>query len=434
MTTITNPVHKQLIANIRREHQARQAASGSIESQRASLRRQTVSAPVRSTKVTASSASLSEAIQVYTIAPGTPKSDIQNVLWFFHFSNMSKKSKGVLQWQNLLASWCYNLYSGVFQGVQPATYEIHQITPAQLANIKIVVDTQFTPNSREIPDLRENRKTAKGELKMFDLPEVVYTDMSDVHQTMEMGVWYGLLGVLALAAAKDVAGKGGKALTENRFKALKGKYGWDDTVAAPLSSKYRPSVDAFKGFSAAWVRLVAYKKALFTSAAALLAQKSGAEDDAFLTTVKMMRYADLTHVTLIHEFLSQYYWVGSIPSLAADVNSYYAGLQQLLNACDVLTDTRGRELKDAEGNLVRDTACMPYLKMIYGDSLDLAKRDTMKKLLFVAWSVLKESSPTLSEYEVADRFPPILAEFDAWRSNVDTVEESEEEESEPEEE
>ncbi|DAD54828.1 ORF2 protein [Armillaria mellea negative strand RNA virus 2] len=425
MSNVNNPIYRQAIARIRAQEAKRIGSGSSTAKAQSALIAKTIAAPTRALSDAPSAASLAEKVSVYTLTPAATKDDKVALLWYIHFGYLSETEKELQPYINSVATFAHLLFEAALDSVQPSTYQKTLVTARQLEAIKAIVAYTFTADSYKDQGNVDAYKANVEVASALELPAPLHTNLAGLRSKMEMAVWYGLFGVIALAASKSIDGKGSAALKTNRFRALRSRFAWDDEYACVTAENSRPSDYAFSYINLAWVRLVAYKRALFSMTARMLTQQRGAEEDAYLTTARLMSYAELSHVMLIHKFLQMYPWAGTIPALQVDRQNYFAGLRQLYEMCEPILDHRGAQQRDSDGEVIRDASAMPYMKLIYGDALDLAKRDGMLKLLYVAWSVLKETEATLSEYEVPDEYPTILAEFAQWARDIERVDEEE---------
>jgi hypothetical protein len=418
MSNASNRAYRLALNNVlaQQGHRAL-SAQGESEKQR-QLIQVTLAAPTRSLTASAGRATLSEKIYVYQLPTDASDAVVRDYMWYLHLCLMGKDNSTINCWMNVMATFCITLFAAEYENVQTSTYIKVPLSRQQLSAIKTIVDYTFTAGANLDRQWIDARTNALQTLEAVALPQLKHTAIEAKCRQVEMSVWYGLLGVLVLAATKNIDSAGSHALTTNRFAALMSRFSWDATTAFPLSEHGRPNDIAFGGLNLAWVRLVGYKRATFKFTAKLLASEKSAEEEAYLTTTRLMRFAELSHIIIIHSFIQRYAWASLVPSLEVDAQNYFAGLRQLYEMCEPLLDHRGNPIKNEHGTVLRDSAEMPYLKMIYGDSLDLAKRDGMLKLLYVAWSVLKETETTLNDYEVPDSFPTALAEFQNMKRDL----------------
>jgi hypothetical protein len=142
-----------------------------------------------------------------------------------------------------------------------------------------------------------------------------------------------------------------------------------------------------------------------------------------------MKYTDLAHVVIIHRFLNEYPWAAELPSLQSNIRSYNQGLSQLEGMCEDLLDARGNPVLLPNGKRRKNLSAMPFVKLIHGDSLDVAKREGVRVLLYVAWEVLRQTDTTLGSYTVPESYPSALNEFYSALDALDALQEVDESDS-----
>lgn len=384
----------------------------------------TMAAPPTITKKEASLAHQVDNLIIYTLPPSGTYDQTTSVLWYLALCALNKDSDNIREWCNLVSSMAYTLYSGALSAERARGVVIHVLTNDQRDAIVSFIDSlrglSARPTQQEIDAVTDARTGLGGLI----LPTAQAISGHIVRTLTERAMWYGYFGVWVFAATKDIEDTGKAALQVSRFRAVKSKFKWTSDQAPMYEEGARPTDHAFKMMSRVWLRIPGIKRALFRYISSIPEHESSVEDDAMNTTTRLMKYSELTHMVLIHKFLNEYPWAADLPSLVSNVRTYNHGLTQLYEICDPIIDPRGRPVVGLDGTIKRDTSIMPYIKLIFGDSLDIAKRDGVKVLLYVAYETLRQTEETLSQYKVPEHYPVALNEFLAAK---DALEEEPEE-------
>lgn len=355
---------------------------------------------------------------IYYLPDNTTLVDKTSFFWYLVLCSRRQLDVKMLEVQSWLATLVYLLYPTVLDS-STATHYVK--TPFGRGNLEKVGDMMTAAKGESLsnPDAKHwtpvNIKSFGTsyipKLGLTDFPKPSVISPLAMNVELEPLMMYAYLGVICFSFNKDIAGSGKQALETKRFDALKKKYKWTDLQAPVLSEEARPSNEFFSVLSSAWGRMPHLRREFFTYAAHISTFNSNAEDEALFTVVRLMKWSDLAHITIINTLIAQYPWVLSLPSLATAAQAYAAGLNQLRQMCPIKTDAFGREEKDEDGSVVRDTTLMPYVKVVYGDKLDVARRDQMLPLIFLAVEILKPSLVSLAQYTVGSVYPVVMREF-----------------------
>jgi len=358
-------------------------------------------------------------ITAYILPDNATLDDKKAWMWMLAFSANNSDETDKTRWSNLIASMTAALYPTLIGGGPSSSITKNVLTTTQVLEAKRIaalaahiVDGPGGPRAAEI-------RAAAEALYALLIPEIRLVPELPAGLPSETVMWYAYFGVIIFAMVKDVNDTGGAALKVNRYRALKSKYGWDDGTAPMLEEAARPSDHAFAQINRAWVRLPELRGPLFRYLCRISEIDASVEDEAVFSVVRLMKYADLTHIALIGQFLVEYPWAVELPLLAGSVRGYLTSIQQLLGMCDDRRDAGGRLMLRADGNREKETTLLPYIKLLHSDKLDIAKREKVKPLLYLAHHVLKATVTTLGAYAVPEQYPAVLAQFNEAQAAID---------------
>lgn len=347
-----------------------------------------------------SMASAMDIVTVYALPPSRTKLQLEAFLWQLVFRMRDPGTESIAYWVSCLATLVYTLYGGLFSSEVLSTLSLNVLKQSEIEACEdfMVYMKQCAIDSLSPDDNRVDELDEKMNLSM--LPALGDIAPLLVKAGREMATYYAYLGVLMFAIVKDVSATGKEALMVSRSSAVTKKYKWTEESAPFLFQGALPLIHGFTKISSAWLRLPAVKYVLFKYVARLSDTIVSTEDEAMFTTARLMQFADLAHVMIIGQFIKMYPWVVSLDELSSDLANYKEGWDSLVAACPDITSYKSSKSGKKVAYIHKDISVIPYLKMIYGDKKDLAKREGMKVLLYVAYQALKEDIPTLSSYKV----------------------------------
>jgi len=287
-----------------------------------------------------------------------------------------------------------------------------RLTAVHVSQISSIVDVYAHSKGCSDEELGERFKNCGWNPNRVNLPLPIDYEDDLIGGVPELLSLYAYLGVLCVACVKDASGSGEAALTTARFKAIREKYKLTKEGYPFLGGDAAPSISSFVNLTESWKRLPVTRRVMFSHFGKIASISGSAEDEALFTTIKLMKFADMVHVSIIGSFLVAYPWAAQLPSLQASIINYDNETGRLLNMCPDLADNMGRKMYSHDRKVLKDAALLPYAKLIHGDGLDIAKRDTMLPLLYVAKRQMMINFPTLSNYQVPEEFPLAFEEFE----------------------
>jgi len=356
-------------------------------------------------------ASLTQRTKWYRVPTGSSPNDLICLIRYFMLCAVNDDSLNRGEWKNLLASMVGALYTDSITQAIGFELDVVRLSQGEMHAICESVNTLLG-----LPDMTPDKFKMTltkhiGVLKKLQLPSPGDWALGAFAVEAPTTAYYAYLGVIAMAAVKDASGTGEQALTTNRFRAILSKYHWAKEDFPFLGGDLAPSTHAFTMFNHSWTLLPSTRRLFFTNSGKITELGGSAEDEAFLTTFRLMKFSDMTHIAIINGFLDTYSWAVKLGSLQRSVINYTQEVDKMYNMCPQLPDERGLPQKTIDGLIIRDATLLPYVKAIHQDSLDIGNRNLMLPLLYVAHRALMEDDPNLASYVVPENYPGAWAEF-----------------------
>jgi hypothetical protein len=252
--------------------------------------------------------------------------------------------------------------------------------------------------------------TTTPDLLPFPMPKREVLDVF-MYDTDDLS-WYALLGVIMFAIIKVPVSGVSDAFSRNRALAVMQKYGLTDQTAPNMSPDvYGPSLFAYSKFHLLWRRLPELRRDLVIHVVEVMAGSGSAEVEAVFTTVRLMRWGDLTHMSLITQMLERHPWVTAVEDWTGELSAYKTAVKQIIELCPPRYAKNGQMLRSADGEIMRDTTLAAYLKVIWGDTKTVAEAKNLRLLTYLAREDLRTIQPSLDQYVVSTTFPDARTQF-----------------------
>jgi len=226
-------------------------------------------------------------------------------------------------------------------------------------------------------------------------------------------VWfYGYFGIVCFSMIKDLqanmtvslprvpmkVASGFSALINARPLAVRSKYKIPEGSAEYIGGDMNPSPESYGSIFMAWRELPFLRRAIFTYMSFALRMETSAEDEAVLTSVRLMRWGENSHVALIVRFLAECEYAKYSPLIAAAVRSFQLEFEALRKECAPVLTADGTPMLNKDRTVIRDDQQVPWVKLIHLDMLVLCQRNQHELLLDVALLWLKRRDSTLNAY------------------------------------
>jgi hypothetical protein len=336
------------------------------------------------------------------LAWGVPKDASLTVKWswfvYLTVCATGKKEKNINVWVTWLLSLAYLLYPSVLSSQVDKEFVLHELGPAELAIIQGYLTAGEAIATPPGTELVNEITTLNAAHAIPGLPALGGFRPADLGCATNTTAMYGYFGVICFCITKDAAASGSKALLTGRPNALLQKYRWSGADVPMLGASLKPSAFAFGSLTRAWQYIPASRVVIISHVVASSSAGASVEDEAAFTSVRLMKWGEIGHMAIVGEFLQRFPDAWYAPFIAPEVAAYVAGIRQLLELCPVLLDPLGRPLKTASGQDARDRTLMPYIKILYGDKLDVAMRKNMNPLIAIAREMLLTVLPDIKDY------------------------------------
>lgn len=361
---------------------------------------------------------VTDKILVPILPDGT--SDMVQRMWALRLaaSYRSNKTLDIRAAAGVLIALFFVLYPNTTQQTRDTEWIAYTLTAAEVASIPAIVNqgSQLPPLGI-IVDGQSDGKLASA-LSTLDssysikhtLPIGVVTASYFV-TSQDWLMFHGYLGLLLFTMHKDAKSGSGKALLESRPLALRKKYSKTETEYVLWSEIGRPLTAAYTACTAVWKIIPQTRLTLMSEFVTSSSNMISAEREALFTTVRLMRWTDMSHVVIIQEALNTFPYLAACPDLVGELQAFAAGMRQIYEMMPEYTDPITRQR-------VRDVTTMPYIKALWGDRKSIAQRNTMPLLLAVALKMLTESRPTLRGYTGPTGYQTKIDTITKWHEEI----------------
>jgi len=294
------------------------------------------------------------------------------------------------------------------------------LTRAQLLELDAFIADGKTLGPAGGPGYHNNRNAfiAKHQLPQTAQIGMVSSDFFETERDPLM--FYGYAGLLLFSLHKDPDGQGKNALTLARPNALREKYKKTKEAFVLWNAKGIPTEKGWSAISGIWNLIPTTKFNWFERFIEFGKETVGAEDEALFLSVRLMRFSDLSHVALITQALNEFDVIRAYPPLAGELEAFGAGIRQMYELAPIVRSATGAIQLDEHGRPLKDTYYLAYLKVLYGDKKDIAKRNTMPFLLVCCVRLLISNHPELANYTIPAGYDNRFNDFRLWKDEVET--------------
>lgn len=217
---------------------------------------------------------------------------------------------------------------------------------------------------------------------------------------------FALSGFLVFLAGKQATAATAAGIMDRRFNALVAKYKLEDKFAEPMTGTARPAITSVVGVVDAWSAQPGYRADIVRDVAKMRGNIQTGEQGAFATTALLLEGSGLAHVQMIADFLASHPRSRLNPRLAPDILNYMSGTRAFA------------KLVPAE---------QAFVRAIYGDSLKVLRQRDMLRLFGVAFSVMKDTEPSLARFTAPQDADAERAMYDAWATTQRAIDDAEHE-------
>jgi len=322
--------------------------------------------------------------------------------------------KAVVTW---VLSLMVTLYQGLFVDLVGTHMTVTTLSANELNALEVWYKTcQGLYNSKD-PDSLDILLSIVDDCQIdgIGFPPAFETDRANPDFDPLMA--YAYLSCVCFTIAKDAA-VNFAALETRRPAAFLQKYKWSAEDAPMLGGALAISRTMNTLISGAFMRIPGPRAALFNYLTQVSEKDLRAEDEAAFLNIRLMKWVDLQHVPIITQFLRAYPEVYGFAPLQGEIAQFRAAIVALIQACPVKMDGRGKPMRDKNGDPIRYTYMMPYIKIFKGDKGDVAKRNTMPRLITVAVRQLSKTIVTLGAYTAPPDTTGIFRDWEEYRNSA----------------
>lgn len=361
---------------------------------------------------------MTDKILVPILPEGTP--DMVQRLWALRLAAAfrSNRELEIRAAAGVLIALFYVLYPDTTKQTRDTEWVAYTLTTSEVTNIRTI----FT-NGKRLPPIGKTPDGKDDGVLLTALSSL--NSSASINHTLPLGIvtssyfetsqdwlmFHGYLGLLLFTMHKDAKSGSGKALLESRPLALQKKYSKSESQYVLWSDIGRPQSAAYTACTAVWKIIPQTRLTLMSEFVTSSSGMISAEREALFTTVRLMRWTDMSHVVIIQEALNTFPYLAACPDLVGDLQFFAAGMRQIYEMMPEYTDPITRQR-------VKDVTSMPYIKALWGDRKSIAQRNTMPLLLAVAVKMLTESRPTLRGYAGPTGYQTKIDSITKWHDEI----------------
>lgn len=361
---------------------------------------------------------VTDKILVPILPEGT--SDMIQRMWALRLAAAyrSNKEYDIRAAAGVLIALFFVLYPDTTKQTRDTEWVAYTLTAAEVVNIQTVfVSGKRLPPMGKTPDGADDGVLIAALTTLNNSTTISHTIPLGVvtagyfETSQDWLMYHGYLGLLLFTMHKDAKTGSGKALLEARPFALRSKYSKTEKQYVLWSEIGRPSSAAYAACTAVWKIIPQTRLTLMSEFVMSSSGMISAEREALFTTVRLMRWTDMSHVVIIQEALNTFPYLAACPDLVGELQFFAAGMRQIYEMMPEYTDPVTRQR-------VKDVTSMPYIKALWGDRKSIAQRNTMPLLLAVALKMLTESRPTLRGYTGPTGYQTKIDSITKWHEDV----------------
>jgi len=242
----------------------------------------------------------------------------------------------------------------------------------------------------------------EGKAVVAGLPEIPKDkDWMSVHGEWIPKVLACHYSLVLFLAGKRVDGSDHTSMTVKRPKALRDKAHLGASVGF-LDGALRLSDTSHLLINNAWAEMSILRSTCITEFAAFSASDTDFIQDIVYTTMHLLQFSGMQHAKITHGFLKAYDWVVEVPSLRNSLGIFVGSVKAMAKY---------------PGEI------QPYLKVIYGDKVDVFPRKELEPLVACALAVGREIDENLKDFFSSGEYAAIVEAFMDERERRRTIRE-----------
>jgi hypothetical protein len=195
--------------------------------------------------------------------------------------------------------------------------------------------------------------------------------------------------IVLFLAGKRIEGDDHTAISVNRPLALRGKAHIIDQSAF-MEGQLRLSDISHIQINNAWSESSSLRAACLSEFSLFSQSDTEFTQDLIYTTMHLLKYSNMTHAKITYDFLLGNTWAIEVPALRKSIGVFLDSVRASASYADHL---------------------LPYLKLIYGDKIDIFPRKDLEPLIACAVAVGAETNPTLLDFYVSGEHQSIVDAF-----------------------
>jgi len=190
-------------------------------------------------------------------------------------------------------------------------------------------------------------------------------------------------------AGKRLEGDDHTAMTVNRPKALRDKAHLGSSVGF-LDGSLRLSDVSHLQINNAWAEMANLRSTCITEFASYSASDTDFIQDIVYTTMHLLQNSGMQHAKITYGFLKAYDWVVEVPALRNSLGTYIDSIKAASKYPQTI---------------------QPYLKLIYGDKIDIFPRKDLEPLVACAVAIGRETNENLGDFYSSNEYASIVEAF-----------------------
>jgi hypothetical protein len=310
------------------------------------------------------------------------------------------------------------LYDPVVGSLVNKAYTVRYLTEKELKNVDETIKAYTAITSTEPSDIVKTVTVLSGRHSMAELPPLGVAGSFLSRISTDMITAYAYFGIVCTTIQKNPGGTGWDAINTSRPAAYLRKYQWSSESVPFLGGDLAISKEAAIWMRREWMLIPQVRRTLFVYLAAISEADAPASDEVTFTVIRLMRWTDLNHVSLIYEFLTRFKIAASADVLVPYVEQFHRNVTHLIMSCPALLGPGGVVVKDSNGQIIRNTSAMPYVKILVSDKGDVVPRAPLEALIQVAHAYLSKTNDKLVGYVAPTKFGHVLTSVEEFERNV----------------
>jgi len=297
----------------------------------------------------------------------------------------------VEEWKSYVASYTVLMIPGMLTKVNKTIHTLTQwsdnTVSSVIAKLNVLERALEGDNDQDVEDAED---AICGRVLIPGLPPVGdKLSLREGYGEWTAKVFLCHYSIVLFTIGKRIDGTDHTALTVNRPRAVKGK-AHISADTAYLEGSLRLSDVSHSKLNDAWTEMSSLRAVCMEEFSLYSQSDTDVTQDILYTTMHLLKFSNMSHAKISYDFLQAHPWAVEVVALRKAIGIFLGSVNALSSYKESM---------------------IPYVKLVYGDKVDIFPRKEMEPLIACAVASGLEMSPSLRDFYTSGDFQPVVDAF-----------------------